>query len=400
MNVVVETIKPSLMKRILFNSAKLPAFYLLVGIILNALSYIDNVFPLTQWKHLFELTDKIGTVFIVFAAVTFVYNVLVLICRKYEKKLAEKHAVPALILSSIRKALRIIFILIAINVLILLVGPTKFYLILAKNIINTIIIGSIGWIAVQILYTCEAVLYQYMMSLSRQEHLRVKALYTKMHIIRNITTFVIIVITIAAILMSFSSVRNIGISLLASAGFLTAIIGLAAQKTLFALFSGLQIALAQSIKIGDIVVIENVSGIIEEITFTYVTLKLGDKRRLVVPINYFIEKPFENWSREPDSIRDGVRLFVDYMLPITPLREELKKILENSIYWDKRACQLQIANLTERCVEIRIQISAANADDLSELRSEVREKMLEFIRENYPDQFPKLRFGQEISTTQ
>lgn len=393
MTVAVETGRPNLFKRIIFHAAKLPSFYLLVGIALTAVSYVDNIIPLTNWQKIFDLTDKIGTIFIALAIVTFIYNVLVLLCRRYEKKLSEKHAVAALILSSVRKGLRVIFILLTINIIILLLGPTKFYLILANNVINTIIIGSIGWIVLQILYTCEAVLYQYMMSLTRQEHLRVKALYTKMHIIRNIATVIIITITIAAILMSFSSVRNIGISLLASAGFLTAIIGLSAQKTLFSLFSGLQIAIGQQIKIGDIVVIENATGIVEEITFTYVTLKLGDRRRLVVPINYFIEKPFENWSRESDSLRSSMHLFIDYMLPIAPLRNELSTILKNSTFWDGKASKLEVSNLTERSVEIRIQVSAANADDIADLRAEVREKMLEFIREKYPDQFPKVRFN-------
>jgi len=207
-----------------------------------------------------------------------------------------------------------------INIIITIAGPSKFYLLLANNVLDILIICSVGWIAIQIFYTFEAILYQHMMSLSRHEHIRAKALYTKMHIIRNITTVVIVIITIAAVLMSFSSVRNIGISLLASAGFLTAIIGLSAQKTLFSLFSGLQIALSQEIKIGDIVVIENASGIIEEITFTYVTLKLGDRRRLVVPIHYFVDKPFENWSREVDGLRSSFFLYVDYLLPIEPLR--------------------------------------------------------------------------------
>lgn len=393
MTAAVETARPNLFKRMIFHAAKLPIFYFLLGMALTAIGYVDNIVPLTQYERLFTLTDKVGTIFIALSIITFVYNLLVMLCRVYEKKLSEKHTVAALILSSVRKGLRVIFILLTINIIILLVGPTKFYLLLANNIINTIIIGSIGWIILQILYTCEAVLYQYMMSLTRQEHLRVKALYTKMHIIRNIATVIIVTITIAAILMSFSSVRNIGISLLASAGFLTAIIGLAAQKTLFSLFSGLQIALGQQIKIGDIVVIENATGIVEEITFTYVTLKLGDRRRLVVPINYFIEKPFENWSRESDSLRSSMHLFIDYMLPISPLRSELDTILKSSNYWDGKASRLEVSNLTERSVEIRIQVSAANADDISDLRAEVREKMLEFIRENYPDQFPKVRFN-------
>ena len=255
---------------------------------------------------------------------------------------------------------------------------------------------SIGWIAIQILYTSETVLYQKMLTLTHDEHLRVKALYTRMHIIRNVATVLIIIITVAAILMSYSSVRNIGISLLASAGFLTAIIGLASQRTLISLFSGLHIALSQPIKIGDMVVIEKESGTVEEITLSYVVLKLGDRRRLMIPIHFFIEKPFENWSHEGLSLRSSFHLFVDYMMPIEPLREALNNILDNSPYWDRIAKKLEVSNFNDRSVEIRIQVSAANADDLSDLRAEVREKILDFMRNQYSNYFPTVRLNSEL----
>lgn len=387
--------KSSLLKRITLRAARLPLIYLFIGIALIALAFIDNIFPLTKWKHIFDFTDKMGNIFLALGIATFIYKFIALICRRYERKLADKHKTVSLILSSLRKGLRVIFILVTLNIIITLLEPNPFYLIIANNIINTIIIISIGWITIQVFYTIDAVLYQYMIHSTREEHERVKALYTKMRVIRNIATVVIAIITVAAILMSFSSVRNIGISLLASAGFLTAIIGLSAQKTLFSLFSGLQIALSQSIKIGDIVTVEKESGIIEEITFTYVTLKLGDRRRLMVPISYFIDKPFENWSHEGHSLRSSFHFFIDYMMPIEPLRVELDNILQASIYWDKVAQKLQVANLNERSVEVRVQVSAANADDLSDLRAEVREKLLEFIRLNYPAHFPKLRFNND-----
>lgn len=385
--------KTQYLKHTTLRAAKLPAIYTLLGFILIALAYIDNIFPITEYKDIFDLTDKIGNIFIALAILTFIYKFAVLLFRHSEKKLFEKHRVASLILTSVRKSLRIIFTLAVLNIIITLVGPSKYYLILANQTINTIIIGSIGWIAIQILYTFEAVIYEQMIALTKKDDNRAKALYTKTHIIRNIATVVIILITIAGVLMSFSSVRNIGISLLASAGFLTAIIGLAAQKALFSLFSGLQIALSQPIKIGDIVVIENESGIIEEITFTYVTLKLGDRRRMVVPINYFIEKHFVNWSHDPEGLRSSIVFHVDYMMPIQPLRGHLDAILAESEYWDGKAGKIQVANLTDRTVELRVQVSAANADDLSDLRAEVREKILEFIREYYPHCFPVFRYN-------
>jgi len=385
-----------LLKRIILHSAKWPSVYLLIGVILTALSFIDNIFPLTSWKYLFDLTDKLGSIFIALAFVMFFYNFFVFLCLRYEQKLEHSHKIASLILNSVRKSSRVIFILVALNIMLFLAAPSDSYLSFAKSFINTILIASIGWVAMQILYTIEAVLYQYMVDLNHDQHVRIKAIYTKMLIFRNILTVIIVVITIAAILMSFSSVRNIGISLLASAGFLTAIIGLASQRTLFSLFSGIQIAVSQPIKIGDIVVIEKESGEIEEITFTYVILKLGDRRRLVVPINYFTEKTFENWSRDADSLRSSFHLYLDYMMPLAPLRAALEQILQQSTYWDGRASKLQVADLTDRCIDIRIQVSAANADDLSDLRAEVREKILDFIRENYPSYFPQVRLSEDL----
>lgn len=393
MTAIAEPIKSSLLKRIILHSARFPLFYFGIGLLLTTLSYINDFFPFIEWQNLLSYCDKLGFALMAIAGISFFYNVIVMLCILFERKLIAKHQVASLILSSIRKSLRIIFVLVAINVLILLVGPPKYYLIIANNIINTILISSLGWIALQILYTFEAIIYQKMMELNNKEHGRIKALYTKIHIIRNIATVLIVALTTAAILMSFSNVRNIGISILASAGFLTAIVGLASQKTLFSLFSGLQIALSQPIKIGDIVVIENTTGVIEEITFTYVTLKIGDKRRLLVPINYFIEKPFENWTREADSLFASVPFFIDYMMPITPLREELTRILKSSAHWDGNANKIEVANISERGVELSLKISASNGDAISLLRAEVREKLLDYIRTHFAEHLPMVRFN-------
>ena len=232
-------------KRMIWRAAKLPMIYLTIGIILISLSSIDNIFFLTEFKNIFDITDKVGAIFIAFAFLRFFYNLLVFIFQHYEIKLLEHHHVASLIFGSIRKSLRIIYILAAINIIISLTGLSKSWLALANNFINIIIIASIGWVAIQILYTFDAIMHQKMFNHTKQQDYKLaKSLYTKTHIIRNILTVVIILITFAAILMTFNSVRNIGISLLASAGFLTAIIGLASQKALFSLFSGLQIAIS------------------------------------------------------------------------------------------------------------------------------------------------------------
>lgn len=383
--------KRNALSRILARSLKLPALLLLTGYLFLGLSSTNIFFESIRYAPLFKILENIGAVFLTLAFISFIYKMATGIMRFYERKFNEKHKIAALVLRNFRKGLRVIFILIALDTTITVFSPRKLYLTLANNTIDTFIIAAIGWIAIQVFYTMEAVLYQYISELPAHEHHRGKALYTKMHIFRNVATVLVVLITLAAILMSFSSVRNIGISLLASAGFLTAMIGISAQKTLFSLFSGIQIAFSQIIKIGDLVFIDNESGLIEEITFTFVTIKLGDRRRLIVPISQFIEKPFENWSRDDEGIRSSLLLYVDYRMPIEPLRTELDRILDHSPFWDKHARKLQVVNLKERAVELRIQVSAKNAEDLSDLKADVKERMLAFMREFYPQYLPRIQ---------
>ncbi len=252
--------KLGFLKRISFMAFKSSLIYLVIGIVLNAMSYIDAMYLHTQWTRLFELTDKIGDAFIALAVTTFVYSFIVLFCRRYETRWVDHHPITSHILATVRKGLSLIYVLVVLNIIISFVGLNKTYLIYINNVINIVIIISVGWMAIQILYTVEAVVRQKMLRVDKSKYHRAKAFYTKLHIMRNIATVIIVIITIATILMSFSGVRNIGISLLASAGFLTAIVGLAAQKGLFSLFSGLQIALAQTIKIGDSVRIISTKG--------------------------------------------------------------------------------------------------------------------------------------------
>ena len=390
-----DQVKKDYMKRMVFRAVRLPVIYLIVGIslvtlsYLNTISWINNIYPESVDKNIFSYTDKIGMLFIAFAGLRFIYSLVVFSFQHFEKKLRENHHVASMIFRSIRKSLRIVYILIAINIILVLAGPNKYYMVLANDAINIIIIASIGWIAIQILYTFDAVVQQQMANLNKENYKRAKSLYTKTHIIRNILTVLIVIITLAAILMKFGSVRNLGISLLASAGMVTAMVGLASQKALGSLFHGLQIAISQPIQIGDVVVIENQTGIIEEITFTFVVMRIADRRRMILPISHFIDRSFINWSHDT-GMRGSITLNVDYLMPIQPLRDHLNKILATSKNWDGQVCKLIVNNITDRSVELNIAISASNEDNLFDLRAEVREHILEFIREKYPQYFPSL----------
>jgi small-conductance mechanosensitive channel len=191
--------------------------------------------------------------------------------------------------------------------------------------------------------------------------------------------------------MTFEKVRQLGTTILASAGVIGIVVGMAAQKTIGAFIAGIQIAITQPIRLDDVVIVENEWGRIEEITLTYVVVRIWDLRRLVLPITYFIEKPFQNWTRITADLLGTVFLYLDYNVPVDKIREELKKILEESELWDKKVCVVQVTNTTESCIEVRALMSASDASTAWSLRCHVREKLIDFVRDNYPNALPRTR---------
>lgn len=248
----------------------------------------------------------------------------------------------------------------------------------------------IGWFLIRTVHTVrEGFLSGY--DIGTRDNLQARRIYTQIKVIENIIVSVIVLLTAASILMSFESVRRIGTSLLASAGVLGIVLGFAAQKTLGNFIAGIQIALAQPIRLDDVVIVENEWGWIEEITLTYVVVRIWDLRRLVIPISYFVEKPFQNWTRTSADILGSVFLYADYTVPVDKIREELTRILENSSYWDKKVNVFQVTNASENTVELRALMSAADSPTAWNLRCEVREKLLLFLQKNYPESLPKTR---------
>ncbi|HEY0569403.1 MAG TPA: mechanosensitive ion channel domain-containing protein, partial [Xanthobacteraceae bacterium] len=210
-------------------------------------------------------------------------------------------------------------------------------------------------------------------------------------ILKGAITTLIVVITLAAALMTFDAVRQYGVSLFASAGVAGIIAGLAARPVLSNLFAGVQLAITQPIRLEDSVVVENEFGQVEEITATYVVVRLWDLRRLVVPLSYFIEKPFQNWTRENTALLGAVSIHADYSVPIERVREAFHDILKASPLWDGKTANLQVADSKERSVELRALVSAANAGALGDLRCEVREKLIAFLQREYPEALPRAR---------
>ena len=214
---------------------------------------------------------------------------------------------------------------------------------------------------------------------------------TQVRILERTATAAILVVTVACILITFASVREYGVSLFASAGIAGLIAGLAARPVLSNLFAGIQIAMTQPLRLEDAVIVENEWGWVEEITGTYVVVRLWDWRRMIVPLSYFIEKPFQNWTRQSPALIGSVLIHVDYTVPVARVRDELTKIVSRSKLWDGQVANLQVTDARHDTVELRALVSAANAPAAWDLRCEVREALIAFLQSEYPHALPKQR---------
>ncbi|QLG45173.1 mechanosensitive ion channel family protein [Costertonia aggregata] len=222
-------------------------------------------------------------------------------------------------------------------------------------------------------------------------NLKARKIYTQFNILERIAIFIVIILAIGLALMSFKEIREVGISVFASAGVAGIIIGFSAQKLIGTILAGIQIAIAQPIKMDDVVIVEGEWGRIEDITLTYVVVKIWDKRRLIVPTPYFIEKPFQNWTKTSSDILGTVFLYTDYHVPFDAIRKELTKILESTDLWDGEVNNIQVTDNKAGHVEVRALMSAKDASTAWDLRVMVREKLIAFLQENYPESLPRTR---------
>jgi small-conductance mechanosensitive channel len=227
--------------------------------------------------------------------------------------------------------------------------------------------------------------------ISTEDNLKSRKVHTQINILERLIIFLIILFAVGFILLSFEKIREIGLGLFASAGLAGIIIGLAAQKAIITVLAGLQIAFTQPFRIEDAVFVENEWGWIEEINLTYIVVRIWDRRRLVLPTTYFLENPFQNWTRSSADIIGTIFIYTDYSIPFQALREELTRQLHQTDLWDGNVNVLQVTEAKEYSVEIRILVSARNSPTAWDLRVHIREKLIEFIREHYPESFPKTR---------
>ena len=250
----------------------------------------------------------------------------------------------------------------------------------------------LGWLAVGGVYVFQAVM-EHRFDITLADNLRARRVHTQIQFFRRMLIALVVVLDAGALLWSIHDPElwKYGTGLLASAGLASLVLATAAKSTASNLLAGMQIAFTEPIRIDDVVVIAGEWGRIAEITSTYVVLNIWDQRTLIVPLSYFIEQPFTNWTRSGADIMGTAFLYVDYSVPVEPLRAELQRVAKESPLWDGRVCGLQVTNLTAQTMELRCLVSSADSGKNFDLRCLVREKMIEFVRENYPHSLPTMR---------
>jgi small-conductance mechanosensitive channel len=304
--------------------------------------------------------------------------------------LKSHHNIAYILLKMISNSLQAIVYIIILNVLIMQTTLTGLSAEFSQKSMRLILIAAIGWILFQIINGIEQLIINRTTATTNNIQGNRK-ITTQVKILKKVFLAIGSIVIIAASLMVFDSVRTIGAGLLTTAGIIGAAGAFASQKSLAGLFAGLNLAFTQPIRIGDTVVIDNESGQVEEITLSYVVIKLWDLRRLILPNDYFTNKGVLNLTRNSTELVGAIIFYVDYTLNIDVLRKKFNEMLAESHLWDKKSSAFQVTDLKEQSVQIRALVSAQNSSDLWNLRCDIREKLLTFIVENFPSSLPKTR---------
>jgi small-conductance mechanosensitive channel len=259
-----------------------------------------------------------------------------------------------------------------------------------ERAVAMLFIGAMAWLVIALLQGFEDVIAaRYPTDVV--DNLAARRIRTQAHLLQRVAVTVVLLIAAALILMKFPSIAHLGTSLLASAGLAGIAAGIAARPMLSNLIAGIQLALTEPIRIEDSVIVEGEFGTIEEITSTYVIVRLWDLRRMILPLTYFIEHPFQNWTLTSADLIGTVLVYVDYTVPVEEVRQELKRILDAAPLWDQRVWNLQVTDASDKSVQLRAMMSAKNAGELWDLRVQVREKLLAFLQQRYPQSLPRVR---------
>jgi len=288
------------------------------------------------------------------------------------------------------RGLRVVLPVLAVIFALPVLGLPSAYAGIAAKGSSVLLIVAITVVLFQAVKTAqEMILLRF--DITASDNLRARKLYTQVHVLGRVVYVAIGLFALACILMLFQQVRHVGTSLLASAGIMGIIAGVAGQKTLANLIAGFQIALAQPIRLDDVVIVEGEWGRIEEITLSYVVIHIWDDRRLVLPLTYFVEKPFQNWTRNSARLLGSVFVWVDYSFPLEEGRKALGRIIESSPLWDRRFWNLQVTDTSERTMQLRVLATSEDSSKSWDLRCEIREKFIAYIQEHHPCSLPVVR---------
>ncbi|MGK7389743.1 MAG: mechanosensitive ion channel family protein [Candidatus Cyclobacteriaceae bacterium M2_1C_046] len=262
-----------------------------------------------------------------------------------------------------------------------------------RHILSLLIIFFLAWLLIKIISIIRGIVLL-SFDIQEQDNLKARKAYTQLRILERITIFLIVLIAVGVSLMTFDTIRQIGVSLLASAGLAGIILGFAAQKAIATVLAGFQIAMTQPIRIDDVVIVDGEWGRVEEIHLTYVVVKIWDERRLVVPTTYFIDHSFQNWTRVSADILGTIFIYTDYSVDFEALRKFFLESIEKEEKWDGRVKVMQVTDSTEKSVQIRFLVSASDSGSAWDLRVSLREKIISYLQKNHPGALPQFRLNE------
>ena len=337
-------------------------------------------------------TARIVVGFLIFAVAV---TAVVILYRYVTRKLARRaRRTQGLFDDFVIDVLRMPFLLLLIWIMFRIFSQTVFYdtryFGAMNHAIEILVIVTVGWILIKLTRILFYVLEK-KLDAKADKDMQVRGSLTKKKIFERMIAGLIVVVVVAVCLMTFDKIRAVGVSLLTSAGIAGIIVGFAAQKSLGMILAGIQLAITQPIRLDDSVIVEGEMGVIEEIKLTYVVVRLWDQRRLILPVTYFLEKPFQNWTINSAQLLGTVYLYLDYGMPLEALRRETERILRDHPKWDGRASNVQVTDMKERYMEVRVLFSSSDSGSRWDLSVDVREKLLKFLQDNYPDCFVRTR---------
>jgi small-conductance mechanosensitive channel len=343
------------------------------------------------------LPDPVVASLILLIAVAIALALHALLRKLTRRLLAARYPNLYSIIDQMRGLTRLALLIFAVFIALPVAPVSPDFRYLVARLLLMAIIALVGWSAITALHI-SADIYLRRFRLDVEDNLLARKHNTQIRVLLRSVDALLVLFTLGAALMSFQTVRQYGVSLFASAGVAGIVAGLAARPMLSNLIAGVQLAMTQPIRLEDAVIVENEWGNVEEITSTYVVIRIWDLRRMIVPLTYFIEKPFQNWTRESSTLIGTVLLYVDYRAPVGAIRKKAEEIVRASNRWDGRVFNLAVTDFKAETMEVRILASAGASGKAFDLRCEIREKLIDFLQREHPAALPRQRTELAVDT--